>query len=121
MNKGRSISGVFGLLASIPLDGLIVGKYEESKRSIIQDYFMSTKPENLPGLLTHLYRLQGKCPNNRSIFHRNSVIFHFKKKLYHHCEEKIILTNIFLLKRLQRTRPHQTAPDFSKQLSITTY
>jgi len=53
-----AIGSLLATIGSFLFDGYLIGQYESEKRFIIRQYIKDLKEEDIPGMLTHLYRAQ---------------------------------------------------------------
>ena len=53
-----SIGALVAVLGSFLTDGYFIGNYETDKRDIIRKHLKNMNENDIPGMLTHLYRAQ---------------------------------------------------------------
>ena len=53
-----AVGTLIAVLGSFVTDGYFIGTYETEKRNIIKEHLKNMNEEDIPGMLTHLYRAQ---------------------------------------------------------------
>ena len=61
------LGSLLAVLGSFITDGYFIGTYEAEKRNIIKEHLKNMNEQDIPGMLTHLYRAQDYLTRSQKV------------------------------------------------------